>query len=446
MSISPAKSGLKPLGLWMGTALVVGNMVGSGIFSLPATLAPYGPISIIGWLYTTLGALILALIFSRLSRLVRGIGGPYVYTRRGFGNFPGFLVAWGYWISIWAGNAAITVSLVGYLKVLLPRILAGPIPQVLAGLTAIWCLTLVNIGGIRKAGLTQLITTLLKLVPLLMVIMMGLLYLNQDHFIPFNRSGGSPFSAVTATAALTLWAFLGLESASIPADSIRNPRRNIPRATLLGTGFTAVIYITSTIAVMGILPADRLARTSAPFAQAAIRVWGPWAGDLIAVGAAISCLGALNGWILLQGQIPRAVALDGLFPGIFSRLNRKRAPWIALVFSSSLVTLLLLMNYTRGLVEQFTFIIMLATFTCLIPYLFCSLSELMIYRRYPRKASGKRLVTSLALGIPGFAYSLWAILGLQGRTVFWGVLLLAAGLPLYWLSRYGPLSRGPADV
>jgi APA family basic amino acid/polyamine antiporter len=312
---------------------------------------------------------------------------------------------------------------------------------VLVGLSAVWSLTLINIGGVRRAGFTQLITTLLKLVPLLMVIVMGLLYLNRNHFIPFNRSGGSPFSAITATAALTLWAFLGLESASIPADSIRNPHRNIPRATILGTGFTAGIYILSTIAVMGILPADRLAQSSAPFARAAIQVWGPWAGDLIAVGAAISCLGALNGWILLQGQIPRAVALDGLFPRVFSRLNRKRAPWAALIFSSGLVTLLLLMNYSRGLVEQFTFIIMLATFTCLIPYLFCSLSELMIYRRDPRKTSPKRLVTSLVLSIPGFAYSLWAILGLQGRTVFWGILLLTAGLPVYWLGKSRAVSR-----
>jgi len=420
----------------MGTALVVGNMIGSGIFSLPASLAPYGGISILGWLYTAAGAMLLALVFARLSRRYPRVGGPYAFTRQGFGDFLGFLVAWGYWISIWAGNAAITVSLVGYLKNLFPSVIDNPVMQILAGLVALWAITLINIRGVREAGFTQLVTTLLKLVPLALVTLMGILVLNLDHFTPFNRSGGSGFSAVTATAALTLWAFLGLESASIPADSIQNPQKNIPRATILGTLLASGVYILSTVAVMAILPPGQLARSTAPFAEAAVAVWGPWAGKWIAAGAAISCLGALNGWVLLQGQVPRAVALDGLFPRGFSRLNRQGAPWVGLIFSSLLVTVLLLMNYTRGLVEQFTFIIMLATFTCLVPYIFCSLSELVIYIRNPDRFEGRPLRSLLPLSIPAFLYSVWALTGLERRILLWGCLLLAAGIPLYlWLGK-----------
>jgi APA family basic amino acid/polyamine antiporter len=413
-------------------------MIGSGIFLLPASLAVFGGISLFGWLFTTAGAMLLALVFARLARTVPRAGGLYAYTRVGFGEFPGFLVAWGYWISIWCGNAAIATAFAGYMAVFVPPLAEN---SLLAGLTAagaIWLLSWVNALGVRNAGIVQLVTTVLKLLPLIAIGTLGLLFFNLDNFTPFNLSGVPALPAITATAALTLWAFLGLESATIPADDVVDPTRTIPRATMLGTLSAAVVYILGTVAVMGAVSPAALARSTAPYADAASAMWGGWASYAVAAGAAISCFGALNGWILLQGQIPLAVARDGLFPGVFARLSKRGTPALGIVISSVLATILISMNYTRGLVEQFTFILLLATLTSLVPYVFCSAAAVVISLA-DKAPSGRRGWTGI-LGVPtlAFLYSMWAIGGSGRDTVYWGFLLLLAGIPVYVWNRLHP--------
>ncbi len=417
----------RKLGMWMVTALVVGNMIGSGIFLLPAALGSFGGISIVGWLVSAAGATLLALVFSRLSRLVRKSGGPYVYTREAFGDFAGFLVAWGYWISIWTTNAAIAVAFVSYMTLFWPALSGNPVLAVGLGLATIWGLTWVNVLGVHTAGVVQLVTTVLKVLPLFAIALFGLFYVDVSNFQPFNASGQSAFSAITATVALTVWAFLGLESGTTPAEHVHEPEKTIPRATIIGTLGTAVIYILGTVSVMGaIAPAD-LAGSNAPYAEAARVMWGSWAGYAVGAGAVVSCFGALNGWLLLQGQIPLAAARDGLFPKVFGRISKYDTPAHGLVFSSVLASVLLVMNYSKSLVEQFTFIILLATLNTLVPYLFCSLAELMLRRRL----SYNSVVSVLA-----FAFSLWAIAGAGPEIVYWGFLLLMLGLPVYvWIRR-----------
>ena len=417
----------RKLGMWMVTALVVGNMIGSGIFLLPAALGSFGGISLIGWIVSAAGATLLALVFSRLSRLVKKSGGPYVYTREAFGDFPGFLVAWGYWISIWTTNAAIAVAFVSYMTLFWEALGDNAVLSVGLGLATIWVLTWVNVLGVHTAGVVQLVTTVLKVLPLLAIAFFGLFYVDVSNFQPFNASGQSPFAAVTATVALTVWAFLGLESGTTPAEHVHEPEKTIPRATIIGTLGTAVIYILGTVAVMGtIAPAD-LAGSNAPYAEAARVMWGSWAGYAVGVGAVVSCFGALNGWLLLQGQIPLAAARDGLFPKVFGRISKYDTPAHGLVFSSVLASVLLMMNYSKSLIEQFTFIILLATLNTLVPYLFCSLAELMLRR----KLSYASVVSLLA-----FAFSLWAIAGAGQEIVYWGFLLLMLGVPVYvWIHR-----------
>lgn len=423
------------LGLLMCTALVVGNMIGSGVFLLPASLAPYGGISIIGWLITAAGAMLLALVFARLSRLVPKAGGPYAYTRHGFGDFAAFLVAWGYWISIWAGNAAISVAFTGYLGVFLPGLTRSALLSAGTALAAIWFLTWINTRGVRNAGIVQVVTTALKLVPLVAVGTLGLLYLRVENFMPFNQSGGSGFSAITATATLTLWAFLGLESATIPSGEVKDPAKTIPRATIVGTLLTAILYILGTVAVMGVIPAATLAGSTAPFADAARLMWGEWAAYVVAAGAAISCFGALNGWILLQGQLPLAAEVDGLFPRLFGRLGMNGTPAAGLVVSSFLITILVGMNFTRGLVELYTFIILLATLTTLIPYVFSTAAELLIYVRERERFEGRRMWGATSIAILALAYSLWAIIGIGREALIWGAVLLLCGVPVFLLVR-----------
>jgi APA family basic amino acid/polyamine antiporter len=374
-------SGNRKVGLFIATALVVGNMVGSGVFLLPSSLAPFGGISLLGWLFTSAGAAVVALLLAGLARRLPRAGGPYAFTREGLGRLPAFLVAWGYWISIWSGNAAISVAFVGYLAAFHPPLAQSPALGAGTALAAVWFLTGVNALGVREAGIVQVLTTVLKLLPLLAVGTLGLLFLNPDHFVPFNPSAQPTVSAVTATATLTLWAFVGLESATIPADSVKNPARTIPRATVLGTLVAALVYVLATVGVMGALPAGELAGSTAPFADAAARMWGGWARPAVAFGAAVSAFGALNGWILLQGQMPLAAARDGLFPGVFGKVSRRGTPVAGLVISSVLVTGLMALNFTASLVDQFTFIILLATLSTLIPYIFSSLAELAMVAR-----------------------------------------------------------------
>ena len=417
----------RKLGLWMCMSLAMGNMIGSGIFLLPASLGEFGGISIAGWVVSSGGAILLALVFARLSRIVRAAGGPYAFARAGFGDLPGFLIAWGYWISTWTTNAALAVAFVSYGSLFWPRLAADPVVATGTGLASIWLLTWVNVRGVHTAGVVQLVTTVLKVLPLAAIAFIGVFYIDLDHFQPFNASERAPFSALTATVALTLWAFLGLETSTIPADNVKDPERTIPRATVLGTVAAAIIYILGTAAVMGVIPADQLAQSNAPFADAARQMWGGWAAAIIGLGAAVSCFGALNGWLLVQGQIPLAAARDGLFPARFAQVSARGTPVFGLVFSSMLASVLLMMNYTKGLVDQFTFILLLATLNTLVPYVVCSMAELAMKIR-----RGERISWPLVLLSGGaFLYSLWAIAGAGQEIVYWGFILLVAALPVY---------------
>ncbi|MTH99081.1 amino acid permease [Roseibium sp. RKSG952] len=424
------------LGLLACTALVVGNMIGSGVFLLPASLAKFGAISIAGWVLTSIGAIVLALVFGRLARVIAKPGGPYAFAREGFGDFAGFLIAWGYWIAIWAGNAAIAVAFAGYMTFLLPSVSDQNLFGLIAALAALWFVTLVNIRGISEAAFVQVVTTVLKILPLLALAVFGWFWLQADHFVPVNPSGQSDGSAIAATAALTLWAYLGLESATVPAGDVRRPEVTIPRATILGVLFAAVVYIAVTVVSIGVLPREVLSASSAPLADVARHMWGELGGMLVALGAIVSTFGTLNGFTLLSGQVPYGAALDRVFPKFFAETSRSGAPVNALIVSSVLASILVLMNFSKGLVEAFTFIILLATMTSLVPYAFCSLAEIMIRIKRGETLRSRALAGMTGLGGLGFIYSLLAIYGSGQDVVFYGFLLLLAGIPVFVLIRY----------
>jgi len=422
----------------MCTALVIGNMIGSGIFLLPSSLAAYGGISVVGWLFTAFGALMTALVFVRLSRKHPAQGGPYAYTRDGFGRLAGFTVAWGYWVSLWCGNAAIAVAMVSYLSVFFPVLQANPLLGVAIALSAIWLLTVINCIGVKEAGIIQLVTTVLKLMPLLILGAAVVVYFDLAAFTPLNLSSVSHFDAVTATAALTLWAFLGLESATVPADSVENPTVNIPRATLFGFLITAAVYIASTVTILSVVPQVDLVNSGAPFADAARLMWGDWAGYFIAAIAVISCFGALNGWTLIQGQMPLAAANDGLFPAIFKANRVSGVPVAGLIISSGLVSLLTISNYAGGLVALFTYTILLSTLAVLVPYLFTILYELKGI--WQRRKGWSEWLTTLSCGL-ALVYTLWAISGIGQGALVGGLGLMLMGGPVYWWMQRGSGSK-----
>lgn len=424
----------KALGMWTLTALVVGNMIGSGIFLLPSSLAQYGSITIFSWIATAIGAIFLALVFSRLCTLFPKTGGPYVYCREGFGNFIGFQVAYNYWIYMWVGNAAIAVAFTSYLATFWPELSTNNLLAFFVTASAVWLFTIVNIIGVHFAGIFQLILTILKFVPLVLIAVIGVFFIQGGNLSFFNISGQSNFAALSGGAMLTLWAFLGMESASIPADDVVNPEKTIPRATILGTVLAAAVYILSTIAIMGVIPAAELKGSTAPFGDLAGRIFGNW-GKLAMSGAAvISCLGALNGWILLQGQIPLAAAKDELFPRKFAYLSKGRSPVFGIVISSILVTILLVLNFQKELVDKFTFIISLATLAAIIAYLYTSIAEFAIYIKHPDKIDRKKVVKSLTIAALAFLYTFWAAVSAGKEIVYYGALLMFTSIPIYgWM-------------
>ena len=409
-------------------------MIASAMFMLPATLSSFGSISLIGWIVSGFGAICLALVYSWLAQLMPiANGGPYAYTRKGLGDFAAFLVAWGYWISIWSTNAAIAIAFLSYLTVFIPSLGTTPILAVSVGLSAIWFLTWINTRGIRDAGNLQVITTILKIAPLVIVTIGGIFYIQTENYFPFNISGTSDLNAITTTATLTLFAFLGLECATIPSGKVENPEKTIPRATLYGTLAVTAIYIFGTVVIMGVLPPSSLQISKAPFADAAASMWGEWARYLVAGGAVMSTFGALNGWILMQGQIPAAAAVDKLFPTVLSKENKSGSPYISLISSSVLISFLIMMNFSRSLADTYQFIILLSTMTVLIAYLFSAISFGVIATQSKNikwNSTGKLIVALLA-----FLYSMWALGGSGEESVYWGFLLLMAGVPLYAWSK-----------
>ncbi|GGK22577.1 amino acid permease [Yeosuana aromativorans] len=415
-------------------------MIGVGIFVLPAALAKYGSISLLGWVFTAAGALILAKIFSNLSKIVvNKSGGPYAYTREGFGDFIGFLMAWGYWVSCWVGNGAIAIAIVGALSFFFPVLETNSLYSVSIGLSLIWLFTWINTRGIKESGVVQVVTTVLKLLPLAFVIIVGIFFFDFHNFPEFNLTGNGDFATFPVVAALTLYAFIGIECATIPAENVENAEVVVSKATMFGTILTAIVYILATIVLFGILPTDILQNSPAPFAQAARLISGDFGGYFVAVGVIISGIGVLNGWILITGQLPMATAKDNLFPKMFKKENKKGAPVFGLIIGGLLSTAVMLMNFTKGLVDQFQTIVEIVVFVALLPYLLTSAAYVLII--IEKKLHANSWVKTFVLGGLGFAFSLWAIFGSGPETVFYGFMLLLLGIPFYLVMQYNKRNK-----
>lgn len=424
------------LGLWTSTSLVVGNMIGAGVFLMPAALASYGSISLLGWVFSAVGAFLLARVFANLSKMLpEATGGPYAYTHHSLGNFAGFLVAWGYYIAVACSSAAIAISFVSALSSFFPVLATNSLAAISTALGTIWFLAWINTRGITASGKVQLLTTILKLIPLLLIAAGGLFFIRVENFHPFNNTGTSTFAAITASASFTFYAFVGIECATIPAGSVINPQKTIPRATMLGLLITTLVYILGSISVMGIIPPGQLQHSVTPYADAAVIMWGEHARYWVSAGVAIAAFGALNGWTLIQGQVPYAIARDKLFPAAFSKKNRLGVPYVGILVSSILVSIFIGMNYTKGLVEQFKFLLLLSLLSVLIPYLFSTAAYIITrIEKFSLRAAG--WLSAIALFILSFSYSLWVIAGTGKEAIYLGFLLLMAGIPFYVLIIY----------
>ena len=366
---APAAQPTDRLGLAGATALVVGSIVGVGIFNLPTALGSIGPITLVSMALTTVGALALAQLFASLSRRVPAAGGPYAYARLAFGNTVGFGSAWSYWITAWAGNAAIAVGWVLYVEVFINRG-GAKLGSILLVLVGLWVPALINLSGLKNMASFQTVTTYLKYGALAFMSIVGLFFIDSGNFTPWNLTGGSTIDAIGDGMAIALFSYLGVEVASVAAGKVRDPDKNVPRATTLGTLATAVVYMLSLIAVFGIVSSSTLAESSAPFSTAVNAMFGGtfW-GNVMALVVVISGIGALNGWTMICAEMPRAAAQDGLFPERFKSLNSRGVPAYGIVLSTSLASIAMLINYLGADGETvFTTLILMTGITAAIPF------------------------------------------------------------------------------
>jgi APA family basic amino acid/polyamine antiporter len=440
------------LGLSAATALVVGSIVGVGIFNLPTALAAFGPISLVSMGLTTVGALALALLFAGLSRRMPADGGPYAYARAAFGNRVGFANAWSYWITAWAGNAAIAVGWVLYVEVFVNtgHVKLWSILLVLAGL---WVPAVINLSGVKNVGAVQIATSILKFAALAFMSTVGLFYIESGNFTPFNASGGTALSAIGGGMAIALFSYLGVETAAVAAVKVRDPSRNVPRATILGTLATAVVYVLALVAVFGILPAGELAETDAPFSSAVNAMFGGtlW-GNVIAAVVVISGLGALNGWTLITAEVPLAAARDGLFPARFKALNKHGVPAFGIVASTLLASLAMIINYLGSSgVTVFTTLVLMTGITSAVPYLFSALAQMKWRLVDRRRLETPRFVRDMivaGLVVVFSALFIWYSRNTgHGFWVYWApffltVVAFAVGVPVYRSERARMLARG----
>ena len=426
MSEPDARNTDKPLGFWKCWAMSAGVMIGSGVFLLPAVLAPYGSISFLGWLLTSVGAIVIALTLGRLAGRTNESGGFYVYVDDAFGPLAGFIVGWSYWASTVFAIAAISVAFAGYLGALAPFLAGHNVLQGAVAAIMIWLITGVNIRGVADAASTQLVMTVLKIIPLLMIVGLAVVSGDVSNVPAFNPQNLPPYQALAATALLTMWAFIGIEAGVVAADQVRDARRTIPRAIITATLSVAALYIAATAAVMFLLPPAQLAISEAPFSDAAAQ-FGALGPPIIAIGALISTAGSLNGNVFIAGQMPMAAARHGGAPAGLAFRNAGGAPSRALFMSSAFATALIVLNYADGLVAAFTFLISMSTLGTLLPYALSALAEI---KHSIASAKAWTVIALIAL-----AYAIIAMAGAGIETLLWGLILIGAGLPVFFLSR-----------
>lgn len=421
----------KRMGLWGATALVFGNMVGAAIFILPASIAPFGWNAVIAWIISLTGGLCLAWVFARLAGRFPRAGGAHGFMQMGVGQDAAFLGSWGYLVSIWAANAAITITGVSYLTRLVPAIGATSGAQ---AMTALAMISLFTWGNARAlGGAVQMVSSGIKLLPFAAVIGLAAWSLFRDGMSVLAPVHSVPLSLSTTVSAIgiTFYAMLGLESATVPSDAVEDAARTVPRATMFGTSLSGVVTILSTCAVALMMPLAVVSASKAPVADFIGGFWGSSAGLFVAFCGVISCLGCLNGWLLVGAELPAAMCERGSLPPWFGVRNTHGVPIRALLIGALVTAALTMLASTRVGVAAFNFAALLSTATNLVLYLLCAITAIRFIRDGRLPTSPGMIV---AAGGATF-FSVWAMYASGWEALGWGAVLIAVGWPLHIVAR-----------
>lgn len=422
----------RKMGFWTVTSLVAGSQIGTGIFLLPASMAMFGAAGLSSWLITAIGAMLLATIFARLCAKIPKTGGPHTFIENAFGKTLGFFSAWTYWVISWLSTPMVVISVVSYLSPILGHL--NPVLNLVLEIAILLFITGLNLLGVRSAGRVEFVFTLLKLLPLVLVPVAGIFFFNESHFVPFNPTSESTISVLNAAALLTLWGFIGVESATTPAESIENPKKTIPRAIVVGTLLVAFIYIFSSIVIMGVVSPQALAQSKAPFADAAQIIFGGNWYIAVSIAASIVCLGTLNAWVLTSGQIALGAAYDGHLPKIFTIKNSHGAPKWGLIISSLGMIPVLIVTLNQDLIAQVNLIIDVSVTAFLFIYVLSVLSYIKLF--WKNKEAGSLNMTGILVGIGALIFCGWALYSSGVKMVALASLITLTGFPFYlWKNR-----------
>ena len=422
------------IGVVQLTILTMVNMMGSGIIMLPTKLAEIGTISIVSWLVTAVGSTALAYAFAQCGMFSKKSGGMGGYAEYSFGKAGNFMANYTYGVSLVIANTAIAISAVGYGSELLGATLS-PLSIALWTIFTLWLATVLNFGGARITGNISSFTIWGVIIPVVGISIIGWKWFDGSMYVnSWNPHNVPTFEAIGVSISMTLWAFLGLESACANADAVENPEKNVPIAVLGGTLGAAVIYIVSTNVIAGIVPHLELANSTAPFGLAFAHMFNETVGKVIMGLMVMSCFGSLLGWQFTIAQVFKSSAEEGYFPAFFKKVTSKDAPVVGMITITALQTLLSLMTISPSLNKQFNVLVDLAVVTNVIPYLL-SMAALAVLLKAENVAPQK-YKTTVFVAFIGSLYSIYALYAAGEQAMLYGSIVTFIGWTLYGFVSY----------
>ena len=425
----------KKIGFLSLVSIVIGSQIGSGAFVLPSLLAPFKTAGLFGWIISVSGAISLALIFAELASHLPRNGGPHVYVGEAFGRTTSFYTAWLYWIISWASSSILLVTTVNYLA-----IITGPLSsttKVLIETSIVFLITFINILGIKFAGIISTILTVLKILPLIILPVIFLMFFDPSHFkISLNEvtHNSDLLTTLSKTALLTFWGFIGVECATAPAESVKNPSKTIPRAITIGTVCVAIIYIVNTLSVIGVVGFEALEKTTAPYALVMGSIFPKYSDIAISVMAMIVCLGTLHAWTLTSGQIAYGAVSDGLFPKIFGKLNKSGAPVLALLITAfGMIPFFIIEEMDRwrsGLEKLLDIMVSIFVFI----YMLCSIAYIVLIKSWYKDK--KQRIKAYLLAQFAITFCIFVLYQDILSSCIVLAIFIILGIPVFWKNRH----------
>jgi amino acid transporter len=433
----------REIGLFSAIAIVVGQMIGSGVFMAPQGLAEYAnpAAGIIALCITGVGSLLLAICFAKISLADDSLKSPLAATQKALGEFPAFMSGWSYWCGCWVANGAIILGGLNYLSYFFPSLQGNSLPKYIITIIVIWFYTLLNIRGIKESSGFNLVITIIKILPLLVIIVVGFIGFDSANMSTVSMPENAGFGVIPVAMTYTLWSFVGFEGITVNAAEIKNPKI-VMKGTVIGTVIVLGAYIVLNLLAAGNLPQADLYASESPFADMVNAATGVaagavgWGGGFISAAVCISAFGCIGAWIISGASIAFSLGEQGLMPAAFAKVHAKyRTPHVALIVNGILMTIIMCVAYFNQEGSIYNFFVMLSTLALLVFYAFGAASEIMLAGRGIKKLNVWSFIKNSIIALVAFLYSIFTIYGSGADYVMYGFLLILIGFPFYIYAR-----------